>query len=547
MTKALENGADLDSGASAVSTVTHDRPSAPESAQAATSSSRKVWLNRGLLLCILGVQAVLSLRLRNSAFEDEALYLYVGHLQIDHLLNGTPIPNMFTSYLSGSPMLYPVLGAAADAAFGLTGARVLSLLFMLGTTALLYSLARSLFNENERVALCAAAVFAVTQSTLFLGNFATFDAPACFLLALATWIVVRTASRRAWVTCLAAAPVLALGVAVKYVTLMYLPVVAALAALAAFPYHGARALLRGLALPVLVAAALVGALAVGGRSHLDALRTTTTERAPGRDQPMDLLLDSLQWGGLMLTIALLGAGLYVWRDRGSEAAGSRNAAAVPGRWWRACLGLLLCGTALLAPAYQMYLHTHVSLHKHVGYGLLFAAPMAGIGITRLVGSHFRYPQLGPFIWVTLLVLGMIQSQYLYRVWPNSTELVTTLRSQLVADGHYLVEANSAPRYYLREQTQPEQWTSTYAITYRGNRSAPLTGEAAYRAAIADGYFDVIVFDRTVTKELDNKLTEQLQTNPSYRLLTRLPFTNSRGTGTYEIWVKAPPPVKAAPP
>jgi hypothetical protein len=169
--------------------------------------------------------------------------------------------------------------------------------------------------------------------------------------------------------------------------------------------------------------------------------------------------------------------------------------------------------------------------------------MAGVGVTRLVGAHFRHPHFGPIIWVTLLVLGATQSQDLYRVWPDSTELVATLRSQLVPGGHYLVEANSAPRYYLRAQTQPVQWTSTYAITYRGNqgkrgnRGAPLTGEPGYRAAIADGYFDVVIFDRTATKELDNKLAAQLRTSPTYRLLTTLPFINSRGTGTYEIWVK----------
>lgn len=546
MTKALENGTGLDVDTPTEIILTKDVPTSPESTETAGSGARKIWLNHGLLLGVLTLQAVLSLRLSNTAFEDEALYLYAGHLQLDHLFYGTPVPNFFTSYFSGSPMLYPVLGAAVDTAFGLAGARALSLLFMLGTTALLYHLTHRLF--NRRIALCAAAIFAVTQSTLFLGNFATFDAPALFLLTLATWIVVRTASRRAWVACLFAAPVLTLAVAVKYVALMYVPVVTAVAVLAAFPYHGPRALLRGLALPALVATALAGALAAGGSRHLDALRTTTTERASGHDRPMSLLWDCLEWGGLMLAVALLGAVLYLWRAHRGETSGLGNTlvpglsnATTPARWWRACLGLLLCGAALLAPAYQMYLHTHVSLHKHVGYGLLFAAPMAGIGITRLVGTHFRFPQFGPLIWVALLALGMSQSQELYRVWPNSADLVSTLRSQIVTDGHYLVEANSSPRYYLREQTQPDQWTSTYAITYYGNKSAPLTGEAGYHKAIADGYFDVIVFDRTVTKELDNKLAEQLSTNPNYRLLTRLPFTNTRGIGAYEIWVKATPP------
>ena len=57
--------------------------------------------------------------------------------------------------------------------------------------------------------------------------------------------------------------------------------------------------------------------------------------------------------------------------------------------WRLAIGLLLCGTALLAPAYQMHLHTGVSLHKHIGYGSLFAAPMAGVGLSRL-WAQFPY-------------------------------------------------------------------------------------------------------------------------------------------------------------
>ena len=60
---------------------------------------------------------------------------------------------------------------------------------MLGVTALLYSMTRRLF--NERVGLCAAIVFSVTEPALFLGHLATYDAPALFLLALAGRIAVR--------------------------------------------------------------------------------------------------------------------------------------------------------------------------------------------------------------------------------------------------------------------------------------------------------------------------------------------------------------------
>jgi 4-amino-4-deoxy-L-arabinose transferase-like glycosyltransferase len=123
--------------------------------------------------------------LHSGAFEDEALYLYAGHLQLAHLRDGTPIPVDFASFFSGSPLLYPVLAAIVDLVFGLAGARALSLAFLLGATTFVYALTRRLF--NERAALCAAAVFAVCPSTVFMGGLATYDALAVFLAALAAW------------------------------------------------------------------------------------------------------------------------------------------------------------------------------------------------------------------------------------------------------------------------------------------------------------------------------------------------------------------------
>jgi hypothetical protein len=208
------------------------------------------------------------------------------------------------------------------------------------------------------------------------------------------------------------------------------------------------------------------------------------------------------------------------------------------RLWRLALGVVLCGTALLAPAYQMHLHTAVSLHKHIGYGLLFAAPMAGVGLSRIMGAHFRYPQLAIISWVTLLTLGITQSQHLYHGWADSTQMVATLRQELEPKGRLLVENDAVPKYYLRENTTPEQWTSTYFIDYTDSNGERLSGGQGYRAALSDGYFDVIILDRTVTKELDDALVRQLRTNDKYRVLGRLPFETSYGEGYYEIWVKA---------
>ena len=92
-----------------------------------------------LLLVVLAVQAALSLRLvrADTAFDDEAMSLWAGHLEWAHWLHGTSIPP-FPKYFSGAPVIYPPLGALADSLGGLAAARVLSLLFMLGATALLW-------------------------------------------------------------------------------------------------------------------------------------------------------------------------------------------------------------------------------------------------------------------------------------------------------------------------------------------------------------------------------------------------------------------------
>ena len=153
--------------------------------------ARGLWLWGGWpLLAVLAVQTVLSLRLvrADTAFEDEATYLWAGHLEWAHWLHGAPVPPL-AAYFSGAPVIYPPIGALADSAWGLTGARLLSLGFMLGATALLWAAASRLF--GRRAAFFAAALFAVQGPVLHLGAFAAYDAMSVFGVALAAWCVVR--------------------------------------------------------------------------------------------------------------------------------------------------------------------------------------------------------------------------------------------------------------------------------------------------------------------------------------------------------------------
>ena len=178
------------------------------------------------LLVVLGVQTALSVSMvrARTAFGDEALYLSAGHLEWSRWLHGTEIPAYQTSF-SGAPVIYPPIGAIADSLGGLTAARLLSLVFMLGVTSLVWCTVTRLL-EDKRAAFFAAALFAVLAPTLHLGSYATYDALALLLLAAATWCAAGDGnSQKAARWTIAAGILLALANATKYATALYDPTV----------------------------------------------------------------------------------------------------------------------------------------------------------------------------------------------------------------------------------------------------------------------------------------------------------------------------------
>ena len=520
--------------------VKRDRPPA-EPPSRYIPGRRTTMISRLILLAILTLQAVLSLRLRNTAFEDESLYLYAGHMELQHLLHGAALQGQYSVYFSGSPVLYPVLAAALDQVGGLALARALSLAEMLAVTTLLYMLTRRLF--NERAALCAAALFAVTEAAVFLGNFATYDATCLFLLALAAWIAVRTAAFR-WPWFLLAALPAALAVGVKYAGLLFVPTIAVLPVLAGWPERGRRLLWYPPAFAAAVAGLLYGALRLGGKTYMNAISSTTTNRAQGIISDGTILREAAEWGGVLFLAAVFGTVAYVWRVRTEP---DEKIAPAGGRWRRALLGTVLTGTALLAPAYQAHLHTDISFLKHIGFGLFFAAPMAGFGLARIMGDYFRRPQIGIAVWSLALVLGIVQSSYLFHVWPSSGPFVSTFARYLEPNAHYLVEVPEVPIYYLmgNKDAQPKQFTSTFVIVYINSKGQMLTGPAGFTAAVHDGYFQVIAYNNTVTQAVDGALAQALNASHAYYLAAKVNLSDSLGPMTYYIWVKGHKPTGSA--
>ncbi|MBV9794634.1 MAG: glycosyltransferase family 39 protein [Actinobacteria bacterium] len=482
------------------------------------------------LAAVLTVQAVRSLQLvwSNTAFVDEAAYLSAGHAIIAHWLHGTPVAD-YSSYLPGAPVLYPPVGALADSLGGLTGARVLSLLFMLGATALLWSLTGKLF--GGRAAGCAAALFAVLGPTVRLGAFATFDPMALLLLAAAAWCVVAARDRDDSARLLVAGIVLlTLANAARYATVPFDPAVVALAGLTTARHRGVKA---GVARAGYVAVGTTGLLslllAVGGAGDAAGVLAAIGTQTGGSPARL-ALADSWHWIGPICLIAAAGAVVAAWRNR-SEA----------------LILAVFAATGLLAPLNEVRVHaTAVSLSGYVSFGAWFAAVAAGYVITRLTTVGRRKPLylaltgvvLGGAV-VPLAFTGRQQAAASYRQWPNSARLIAAL-GPLVRQhpGRYLAEDDSVPAYYLRTTVPASQWSGTFSFNYKPPGSAQtLTGPAAYQAAIDHHYFALIIVSFTDTVQTDGEIVSDLGNSGDYRVVA----VASSTIGQYTIWAYEPQP------
>lgn len=509
----------------------------PRTLQSGPSSSERTTANHWWrpfpgwtpLIGILAVQAVLSVRLvhANTAFQDEALYIWAGHLEIAHWVHGTSIP-AFGAYFSGAPVIFPPLAALADSLGGLTAARILSLLFMLGATSFLWTTTSLLF--NRRSAFFASTLFAILGTTIRLGAFATYDAMSLCLLALSAWCAVRAGSTErhsGWLVC--AATALAFANATKYVSAIFDPVVAGvMLAMGGRTFPWRYALGRAVTMLVYAASIVLLLLAFGGSEYVQSIFNSTLSRARGSDSTVSVLQVSWRLTGLLVVLAFAGA-LMTWIRAASSA--------------DKLLMTILALATLIVPISQARIHTLVSLDKHVDFGAWFASIAAGVAVDWLV-RLVRVPRIRMVATASCIGLmaiplhvGLRQSSDLFHSWPNSTSLMRTLRSELAhRSGPILAEHPSLPEFYLRQGTQWYRWSSTYVVRLPNGHS--ISAVAGSRLAVNSfvrrinhGYFSVIVLDFGPTARMDEDLVASLKRNPNYQLVADVPY-GRRGA---EVW------------
>ena len=455
------------------------------------------------LLAVLAVQAALSVSMvrTETAFGDEALYLSAGHLEWSHWLHGTQIP-AYQTWFSGAPAIYPPIGAIADSLRGLAAARLLSLVFMLGVTSVLWSTAKRLL-ADERAAFFAAALFAVLAPTLHLGSFATYDALALLLLAAATWCAAGVRGQHPARRMIAAGILLALANATKYATALYDPTVVCVIILSSWPDVGWKAAFRRAAFLAGVAVAVLAVLlALGGPGYLTGISLTTTGRVHGTDTASLVFADAWSWTAIVVVPAVIAAVVC----------------AVRRQWQQALLLAILALSALLAPADQARIQTATSLDKHVDFGAWFAAIAAGYLLSSLSRRRVAVLAVWLVAWIPLASMDMAQAHAMID-WPDVTGLVKVVQPMTAHGGRFLVDTTDILQYYLPNTTW-RQWSSTQN-----------DNPEYYQQAIARHYFSVVVLSFSQTLAMDYAIALDLSENSKYQLAAKV----SSGKTVFYVW------------
>jgi len=488
--------------------VTEARPARPSRFRLRGTSR---WALAGIVL----VQLALSLRLvwSNTAFGDEALYLWAGHLELSHWRHGGAVP-AFAMYFSGAPVIYPPIGAVADSFGGLAAARLLSLGFMVAATMLLYCTASRLLPDRLG-ALYAATCFAILGPTESLA-FATYDAMALMLIALAAWCVVRAADARApELFLIGAGLVLAVANATKYASALWDPVVLALA-VAAFWHSGSlRRWLPAARLGLYAGAMLALALFLfGGPTYVHGLLITTLSRASGTASTLPVIGAAFDYVGPVAVLSALGA-----------LASLRFSP-------RLRFLCIACAAACwLGPLNQARIHTLTSLHKHSDFGAWFAAISAGYAVAaarKLQRERSWRIAVAVGLIVPLALIAFNVSGDVYR-WAPAEPILAHL-GPLLRDrtAHYLLDPESASLayYYLHAEIYPGEINQIQCTWWDPVAGHELYGRAGCEASIKAGYYQVVETDDAANgpdgTPGEEAVWRAIAASHSYRLVYRAP-------------------------
>jgi len=454
----------------------------------------------------------------NTAFLDEAIYVVVGH----RLLAGAPLASY--GWFSSYPLAYPIFANLVDGLGGLLAVRMANILFGLGTTIAVYALTVRLF--SKAIGFLAGAVYAFSASPILVSRMATHDAVSVFFLSITIFLLTKGLQDERPILLRLSALTGFCAFLTKYVGGFYLPFIAL-----ALSFHRRRTWVwREFVIPLAFLGA--GYMALYLSNLVLPFLTGKATSLRGAHEAPNLLIAS----GTMIFLgpALVPALLAMVR-----------------RPQKRHLTFLLVAGGLLILIYHFANQTPVALYKHAAYGLIFLAPVAGLGLAALfdglgesTGEEENWARviadrLGLPVTAGLMVGLWLWSWHgvpmLERFWPNAERSVAYLSQRLKGDEIILAESSPIYKYYLQlhgPSLEELRFTSNFGgFAYQGER-----GHEAILRAIDDGYFDFVVLDGMLTPQVDEKILPRLE--EGYRLVFIDPPVATPGIGIISIFERA---------
>jgi hypothetical protein len=484
---------------------------------------------------MLEMQAILTIRMLHvsAASGDEALYIYSGHQLIHELWHGGGSP-YYETYFSGAPVIYPVLAAMFDHIGGLTLTRIISGVFMLVSTDLLYLTARRIFGYWP--AVTAAALFASLGITQGLGAYATFDAMSLMLIAFAAYCTTRATSSSRWL--MAVPAVLLLANATKYASIIFDPIVVVMAALLLETKGGLRVAYRTLALSCVTAMLLAIVAVLAGTAYLNGILFTTIARQTragilSLNPASSHTIIIFSWNLIGLVLVLAAMSFIV-------------AAAMPRERRTLPLLSLFFTAGLLVTLEAIRLGDLTSVNKHDDFGAWFAAQAAGYALSRIAELARKW--YAKAILVVPAIISVLVTLHLYS---NQTPIDPGLDMYGTNIIVPYLEVDSTYRYLIGGKINDSimydyhlaiPWQRDFDDNYvkypipgrdgdesgavRGltcTRLAPgciyLGGTAGAQAAIRAHWFAVVSFLGQNYLPIDKVELEAVRSTPGYRLIS----------------------------
>ena len=264
--------------------------------------------------------------------------------------------------------MYPPLGALANSIGGLAGARILSLVFMLVATVLLYLTASRLIGRTG--ALFAAALWAFSEPAMRLA-FATCDPLSVFLTALSAWLIVQAGYRHRRGELVAAAAVtLALANVTVYTGIFIDPLVIAFAFLAWRTRMPGPQALSCTAWLAGGWALFFGLLMTASHSWPGLSSTLFVRNTAGYPGAAPMLGEIWVYSALIIGLALIGAVVTLQSEH-------RNHAAL--------LGGLCLGAFMIT---LLHYQTPWTIDLHLAYGIWFACNLGGVCMQQVHTDGF---------------------------------------------------------------------------------------------------------------------------------------------------------------